>query len=296
MINFRYHVVSIVAIMLALAVGIALGSGPLDNAKNIVSKSGDQQKSAKTTGLASFDTAYARSTGPSVVKDKLKGQSVMLFALHDSQAAQIKGVREGLKAAGATIVGQVTLNAKLLDSTNRQFSEGVSQQSAKGVKGVATSGDGYKRIGSALGRAFLAKKSVKFDEDSSTIGSAFSEGKLITVDKLPAKRATAAVIVTGPRKSSKDDGQADILAQLAGAFDSQDLGTVVAGPSASSEDEGYLKVLRDSDVADKVSTIDVTDSAAGQLVTALVVAGDIAGDAGAYGTSRSADGPMPKTS
>lgn len=294
MINFRYHIVSIVAVLLALAVGIALGSGPLDNAKNIVGKSNDQQKSAETTDLAGFDTAYAKSTGPSVVKGKLKGQSIMVFALPDTQAAQIKGVSEALKSSGASVAGQVTLNAKLLDSSNRQFSEGVSQQSAKGVKGVATTGDGYLRIGSALGRAFLAKKSTKFDEDSSTISSAFAEGKLISVDKKPATRATAAVIVTGPRKSSKEDGQASIVAQLAAAFDSQDLGTVVAGPSASSEDGGYLTVLRESDVADKVSTIDVTDSAAGQLVTALVVANEIAGNAGAYGTSRSADGPMPK--
>ena len=32
MINFRYHLVSIAAILLALAAGIALGSGPLDDA------------------------------------------------------------------------------------------------------------------------------------------------------------------------------------------------------------------------------------------------------------------------
>ena len=32
MINFRFHLVSIAAILIALAAGIALGSGPLDDA------------------------------------------------------------------------------------------------------------------------------------------------------------------------------------------------------------------------------------------------------------------------
>ncbi|MGZ5402968.1 MAG: copper transporter, partial [Aeromicrobium sp.] len=46
MINFRYHLVSIAAIFLALAAGVALGSGPLDDAKNIVGDNGKDNVNA----------------------------------------------------------------------------------------------------------------------------------------------------------------------------------------------------------------------------------------------------------
>ncbi|MGZ8769842.1 MAG: copper transporter [Aeromicrobium sp.] len=43
-----------------------------------------------------------------------------------------------------------------------------------------------------------------------------------------------------------------------------------------------------------MSTIDVTDSAAGRWVAVLVAAREIDDKAGSFGTSRSADGAMPK--
>ena len=44
----------------------------------------------------------------------------------------------------------------------------------------------------------------------------------------------------------------------------------------------------------QVSTVDVTDSAAGRAVTALALARVAAGETGAWGTSRSQDGSVPR--
>ena len=293
MINFRYHLVSIAAIFLALAAGIALGSGPLDDAKNIIGDDSNASSTSDQSDLASFDAAYAKKTGTAIVKGKLRGQSVVIFTLPGARADQVQGLKTAMTSGGASVTGEVALTSKLLDSTSRQFAEGVSSQAAKGASGVATTGDSYLRIGSALGRAFLAKSTTKTDAAGTTIASAFSEGKLIDQTARPTNRASIALIVAGPDKADGDQGEGNIVAQISQAFDTQSKGVVVAGPSESSQDGGYLQILRASDAASQVSTIDVSDSAAGRLVTVLVAAREIADNAGAFGTSRSADGAIP---
>lgn len=293
MINFRYHLVSIAAIFLALAVGIALGSGPLDNAKNIVDGGSSDAAEVQQGDLASFDTAYATKTGPAVTKNKLSGQSVLILTLPGARAGEVRGLKSSMTAAGATVAGEVELSAKLLDSSGRQFAEGVAQQAAKGVNGVATTGDSYVRVGSALGRGLFAKTTAKVDAPAATITAAFKEGKLIAFNKRPTSRATLALIVAGPGKANGEQGSGNIAAQLASAFDSQAKGVLLAGPSRSSDDGGYLQILRSSDVASQVSSIDVIDSPAGRLIAVLAAARELTGDAGSFGTSRSADGAIP---
>lgn len=293
MINFRYHLISIGAIFLALAAGVALGAGPLDETRNLIGNDGKTSETVDKSDLSGFEAAYAKKTGTALVAGKLKGQSVVIFTLPGARADQVQGLKAAMTSGGAKVSGEVALTSKLLDSTSRQFAEGVTQQAAKGVKGVVTSGDSYLRVGSALGRAYLAKKTTKVDAPASTISSAFAEGELIAVPTRPADRATIALIVAGPDAADSDQGQGDIVSELAVGFDTQARGVVLAGPSPSSEDGGFLQVLRSSDTASHVSTIDVTDSAAGRLITVLVVAREIRDNAGSFGTSRSADGAIP---
>ncbi|MGZ8770746.1 MAG: copper transporter [Aeromicrobium sp.] len=297
MINFRYHLVSIAAIFLALAAGVALGSGPLDDAKNIVGDNGKDNVNASAvvaqkSDLAGFESAYAKQTGSPLVAGKLKGQSIVVFTLPGTRSDQVRDLKSTVTSGGAKVTGEVALNPKLLDSASRQFAEGVTQQASKGVKGVATSGDSYLRIGSALGRAFLAKETTQVDGPASTIVAAFVEGDLISLTSKPAELATIALVVAGP--GSADQGQGDIMAQMAVGFDTQARGVLLAGPSASSKDGGFVQVLSSSDAARRVSTIDVIDSAAGRWVAVLVAAREIDDKAGSYGTSRSADGAIPK--
>lgn len=292
MINFRFHLVSIAAILIALASGVALGSGPLDD-------TGDSLRGDDTTGqqaadpaLAAFESGYAGRTSAALLTDKLKGQTIVVLTVPGTSAAEAKGVTSNLQAAGAEIAGEVNLTSKLLDTSGRQFAEGVAQQAAEDVPGVSATGDSYARIGAALGRAFLADKAAAPDQTAGTIRSAFSEGKLITLTTPPKKLATLAVLVTGPERTGGSD-QSGVIAALAGALNGSGKGVVVAGPSSSSTDGGAVEAVRDSDFATEVSTVDVTDTAAGRVVTALVAAAQAGGQPGAWGTSRSGSGAIP---
>lgn len=292
MINFRYHLVSIAAILLALAAGIALGSGPLDDAGSPLGGDDPTSESLADPAVASFETAYAARTSLPLFKDALKGQSVVMITMPGASAAEAKSISTLLQKAEAEVTGQIELTSKLLSPANRQFAEGVAQQAGADVPGVAAAGDSYGRIGSALGRAILSSKTAAVDPTASTIRSAFVEGDLITLTSAPTKLATLAVIVTAPKSSATGD-QGSLVATMAAALDTSGKGVVVAGPASSSTDGGIVKAVRDSDATSSVSTVDVTDTAAGRVVTVLAAAKEAAGQSGSWGTSRSADGGLP---
>lgn len=291
MINFRFHLVSIAAIFIALAAGIALGSGPFDNASDSLG-GGDVNGTASDPAVRSFETGYAGRTGGALLKDKLKGESVVVLTAPGASAAEVRGVSADLAEAGATVTGEVALTSKMLSASSRQFAEGVAQESAADVAGVSGAGDSYGRIGAALGRSLLSDKPGAVDATASTISAAFSEAGLITLTKAPKRLATLAVLVTGPQRAGGDD-QSTVLAALAAPLNGSGKGIVVAGPASSSTDGGAVKAVRDGDAASELSTVDVTDSAAGRIVTALAAAEQAAGQPGAWGTSRSASGALP---
>ena len=290
MISFRYHLVSIAAVLLALAAGVALGAGPLDDNSVLSGNSADAGTSADPA-IARFESGYAALTSGALLKDALKGRSVVVLTLPGARAEETKDVKANLAKAGADVTGEVQLTAKLVDPANRQFAEGVAQQSAADVKGVAGSGDSYGRIGTALGRSVLGESGKKLDSTANTIGSAFNEGKLLSYASKPTTFATLAVVISGPGRSG-DAGS--VSAQLAKAIDSAGSGAALVGPSTSSQEGGALAALRDSDAASQVSTVDVTDTAAGRVVVPLALAREAKGQTGSWGTSRSSDGAVPR--
>jgi hypothetical protein len=291
-INFRFHLVSIAAILIALAAGVALGAGPLDDTGDSLRGDETASQQAVDPAVGAFESGYAGRTSTTLLKDKLKGQTIVVLTVPGTSAAEAKGVTTNLQAAGAEVTGEVNLTSKLLDASGRQFAEGVAQQSAEDVPGVSAAGDSYGRIGAALGRGLLADKAVAPDQTAATIRSAFAEGKLITLTTAPKKLATLAVMVTGPERTGGAD-QSGVIAAVAGALNGNGKGIVVAGPASSSTDGGAVKAVRDSDFATEVSTVDVTDSATGRVVAALVAAAQASGQPGSWGTSRSGSGAVP---
>lgn len=292
MINFRFHLVSLAAVLIALAAGVALGSGPLDDTSDSLLGGDSSNQQTVDPALTAFESGYAGRTSKALLTDKLKGQTILVMTVPGTSAAETRGITNNLKAAGAEVTGEIALTGKLLDPSGRAFAEGVAQQAAEDVPGVDAAGDSYGRIGAALGRAFLGDTAAAPDETAGTITSAFTEGELVKLTVAPKQVATLAVLVTGPERSGGSD-QSTVIAGLAGAVNGNGKGVVVAGPSSSSTDGGAVKAVRDGSSATEVSTVDVTDTSAGRVVTALVVAAQAAGQPGSWGTSRSASGAVP---
>lgn len=282
MITFRYHLVSVAAVLIALAAGVALGAGALDE-----SLSAPEDGSASTGGdaaLASFEDGYASRTSTGLIEGTLDDQAVVVLTLPGARDAEVAGIRRDLERAGATVTGTVGLTAKLLDPGNRQFAVSVAEEAAPDA-----SGEGYTRVGAALGGSLLGDGGGDLDDSAQTVASAFDEGGLVTAAEAPESYADLAVVVTGP---SRVGDSAEVLSGLVRSIAGSGDGALVAGPSSASREDGAVDVVRRE--ASQVSSIDVTDSAAGRAVSALALARVADGEIGSWGTSRSNDGPVPE--
>ncbi|RYJ03632.1 MAG: hypothetical protein EON52_17540, partial [Actinomycetales bacterium] len=174
-ISFRYHLVSIAAVLIALAAGVALGAGLLDDAGSELSGSDDSTDPA----LARFDEGYAARTAPALLGDKLAKHSVVVLTLPGADEGQVADVVADVKKAGGSVTGQGVLTAKLLDPANRQFAESVAQQAASDA-GVTLSGESYAQVGEALGRSVAGKVDASLDDKAAAVDAALVEAKLVT--------------------------------------------------------------------------------------------------------------------
>lgn len=127
MINLRYHIVSITAIFLALAIGIAMGSTFIDKAtvaqlkRNIDGVEAKANRvDADNAGLrgelasyAATDKALASTGLPKLLEGTLRGVPVLLVVGTDVGDATVKRVQTLVLAAGAAFEGTLRLDDRL---------------------------------------------------------------------------------------------------------------------------------------------------------------------------------------
>ncbi|WP_030167348.1 copper transporter [Spirillospora albida] len=308
MIDFRYHLVSIVAIFLALALGIVLGSTTLsDSVSDTLRQQANQ--AAKTAqearleqrrlqGLLDGDEQFARLLAPQIVQGRLAGQSVVLVETPGAGNEAIERVGELAKDAGATVTGRVTVQKKLLDDDQQSSVE----QLAVGLRGEGPafpSGAGpYDKAGAVLAGALGTRDqaaSGREDASGGAVLNAFRQAGYITTSGKPGQHATLAIMVAPAGGYAYEGGDADnkALISLAAALDAANRGTVVAGPATSAQESGLIAALRDADAGDEVSTVDMVDVPSGRVVTVLALQNELNGKSGRYGTGAGVNGYLP---
>ncbi len=303
MISFRYHIASLVAVLLALAAGVALGAGPLQD--------GDEQNSAGGTtsptsaGTAdrqrdAFGDAFAASLQPSLLGGRLKGRAVTMLVLPGASQDEVAGLTGALAAGGASLAGTIRVDAALVDVSNKQLVDELGGQLEAAVTKVtiAAGAASYERLGVLLAYAVGTKRAAgdAVDEQGKGVLAGLSTAGLIATDGDLARRGNLILVVGGPpvADAEKAQGMASIVRSLAGSLDAATGGVVVAAPASAAGATGVLTGVRgDVAVAKAVSTVDSADTPAGAIVTVLAMAEQVAGAAGHYGGGAGATGPRP---
>jgi len=118
-IDFRYHLVSLVAVFMALAVGIALGAGPLkDPVDTALGNQTEELRKEKEELRAqvrdleaqlAFDEELATISAPPVLDGTLAGRSVLLVSLPGSDPEQLALLKGAAETAGARVTGTVAV-------------------------------------------------------------------------------------------------------------------------------------------------------------------------------------------
>jgi len=118
-IDFRYHLVSIVAVFLALAIGIVVGAtalqghveAGLDRASKIEQRQIDSQRARikEQQNQIASDGEFAQTSAPLLLTNLLSGQKVVLVTAPGADGSTISGITSALDLAGAKVTGQAQL-------------------------------------------------------------------------------------------------------------------------------------------------------------------------------------------
>ncbi len=306
MITFRYHVISIVAVFLALAVGVLLGSGPLHAEDNTVEEPKKDRRLAVAQARAAsleeslgFSDAYARGTAERVVADRLTDRAVTLVTLPGADQAVTTEVADAVALSGGTVTARVAVAEKLLDVAHRQLvAELATQMQPAAEVTVPVDGTGYERMAALLAHAVTAKEAegAAVDAGGTTVLAGLDTAGLAATDGEVDRRGSLVVVVSGDPYGPDDErrGAGEILAALLTGLDAGSDGLVLTGPASAAADDGLVGAVRTDPAAAKVvSTVDVADRPAGAAVAVLAMAGEATGTSGHFGSRTSPDGAVP---
>lgn len=314
MVDFRYHLVSIIAVFLALAVGIVVGTaalnGPIqDGLRTSINRLADDKRALEGNveqlrSDVSASDEFATRVGPRLVDGALQDQRVLLVTTPETPEDLAERVRPLLVDAGASVTGTLEVRAALGEPEQRQLLEDlVAQVVPAGVK--LPSGEPVERAAAELAAALTAGSADEAVDpgEAQEVVSAFQEADLVRFLPEPGagEDLTPATLVLvlappGPAEEPTAAGQQqiDAMLALAEAFDDRSRGAVVAGPAPSALGGGLVQALRGrASLAADVSSVDNTDRGIGRVAVVLALAEQAGKGAGQYGAGPGAAAPLP---
>jgi hypothetical protein len=309
-INFRYHVVSLAAVFLALAIGLVVGTaaanGPLaDQLNDQINKITDEKQQLRddldqSRAELKKNADFAVEAAPMLLNGKLAGRNVLLVKIEGSDKdvdTAADGIARMVQTAGGKVTGTVTIKERFTaatsDDTLLDTAESIVPPGVSGA--LPNNGNGQETSAALLAAVLVADKPGAPQLDGTrAVLSAYEGGGFIGLDGDLKTPADAVVVVAGAPASGKDAKERNavaltVVSRFATAL-SNDL--VVAGLSAN----GLVSSVRDdASIAKSVSTVDNAVTAYGQLVAVLALAERIGGKTGHYGIGSGATGLLPKT-
>ena len=304
MISFRYHLVSIIAVFLALALGILVGTTGLNGAilsdlKKQVKNLRGETASLRTSNdalstTATNDEKFASQYMKPILAGRLTGQTVAVISAPGTSSKIKGGTQAALTAAGATVVTQIQLTPKFIDPARASDIVALISGPAGLPFGLTlpNTSDAPTLAGDVLGYVLSGKG---HPNDLRQWISSFSGLGMLTVNDHPQKATLAVVLTTGTYLAT--DAHAKAMPALVTEFNDNGIKMVVAGDNASATEGGLVEQVRaNAAVNSVVSTVDDADSAIGQVSTALALAGSITGQTGQYGTGTGSNGLFPPAS
>lgn len=292
MITFRHFLTSIVAVFLALAVGIVLGGGPLSDVtdRDPAPVAATDEVAADPAGA--YADAFSSAVGPLVTSAKLDGRGVAVVTMPGVNEETLTAVAEQVTAAGGAITGRFSLTDSMVAPEQKSLVDTLgSQLMTQQGKAIAADASTYDRIGQLLGLAVSTatpEGNAPSGKQRAIIDSLLG-ADLLAFDGTLARRAPLVLLVLGGEPAA--EGGDAITAGIATGLAREAAGTVVVGTIADGG-EGQLGRLRAAPVSAEVTTVDGVDTAAGRVTTVLALAHALGTRGGAFGAS-GADGPAP---
>jgi hypothetical protein len=310
MINLRYHIVSIVAVFLALAVGVVMGStvisdSELDFLKKRQSDLEDENQSVRgrNADLRRQNEALAEfqreAEGPLLAGD-LNGVVVSVIGVKGIDEEPAEVLRTQLANAGAQSPGTIWLTRKLRLDTQADIASlasalGIAPGTAEETRTAAMTALAQSVAGVAgAANPVPALSDAGFVEvEAPPEGSAVTTttaGPLGVASAAPPMRA---IVMSGAGAELSDDEVAvPLVRALAGALPG------VVAVEAGNDEAGGREVFvgpfrRDANLAPGVSTVDNVETFAGRAAVVVLLRDPSIAEPGHYGVGPQAARELP---
>ena len=293
MIDFRYHLVSLVSVFLALAVGIVLGAGPLkESIGNQLTVQVEKLRQEKDDLRTNLDTAtdsldhrddFVTTVSPMLISGQLSGRSVVLVTLPGVEDEALDPLSEAIISAGGTVTGTVSIGGAWTEAQQvGKRAEVVSALASELPAGSAGTAEVDVRLAQLLARSLVSPTGAPGNGDPEKVLDELRSAELIGIKKDVAGLASAALVlapalpVTGTDQvaPTPDSDAVAAYLDLATQLDEIGGGAVVTGPASSATAGGVLAAVRkDSEAKSRVSTVDTGSQPAGVVTASFKSAG-----------------------
>lgn len=304
MINFRYHVVSIAAVFLALALGLIVGTaafnGPAaDSLAARVDEMGKANEGLRDDVRHLKEEAeqveqFATEALPWMMGTRLNGKRVLILTTTDADKNYVDGVAEALKTTGgATITGQLAFQKRFVDQASKEeLLDLVDNSTPDTVTGLPANSNGAETAAALLAAVLVDHDPAVTPEQRTKTLTAFTGSYLVgAAVKGPAE---AVLVLAGPPYNEKDSGKLNTgLKTIVEQFDKAGP-LLLVGESTAGDGNLVGAVRNDSDLSKTISTVDNAGTPQGRAAVLLALADQVESKpAGHYGVSGK-DNLLPK--
>ena len=330
MINFRFHIVSLTAVLLALGIGLVLGTTFLDDATINGLKSqldglehdldnAEARNDAQQERLGAFEDEASQldeQLGERLYEGQLDAEPVLVISTQGVDQGWVDGVVRSLTQADADVLGVWWLTERLTLDDDSELSD-----LSAALELSTNDADRLRRnLAGQLGDVLFGAVDVPAEvglvdptqtapaepaplarlRDAGFVRYQLPDGAEGDVVRLPVS-GLRVVVVDGPDATVPvDDILVPVLADLAADAPMPVVATqptVRTGDDVDTEREpGLVTAVRDDDtLRERISTVDNLDTVSGRIATVLAAVDAVPGTPaiGRYGTGDGADRRLP---
>jgi hypothetical protein len=317
-IDFRYHLISIVAIFLALGIGILMGSlvlgeslvNQIENELEDIRRTNGRLRDsvAQLQEQIRIDEDFALLARSNLIGGELNGEEVVVFTYAGTDGALIDQVRASVEEAGGTVAATIeaTDNLDLASPAERdQLALILGSSSSETVELHAELGEALGGDASAAangegpdGGAGAAGPSGPGNPAVEGLLADLEQADLVNLDGASAQEdlipTGASFVVVGGASEDPPFRLAEYTVSLATSLASD--GTPVVGAESTTSTWGMTAMLRVDDRAqDAVTTVDNAESITGSIALVLGLEEAENGNAGNhYGIGSGAERIIPE--
>jgi hypothetical protein len=306
MIDFRYHLISIVAVFLALGLGVLMGSlvadqAVVDRLENSVNQLQEDKQDLQEDVLAldnqlEADVRFADVAEDWLISGELDGETVVFVRIDGSDDRMMDGLRDGLEVAGVgdVVVITVTDKFRLAGEVDREQLALAIESSSIEARELRSEAADLLALGLATATQAGAREARPDATDIAArqLLRALEDAGFVSVEGFDVPLEGARLLFAGGSEGERPFDPNRFATGFADSVVSRGEQILIAEPSTSTW--GLVEAIRTSEIEDRVTTVDHAETIAGRIAVVLGLVSQADGENGHFGIGAGSEQVIPE--